>query len=113
MIDKLESRLRRTKDRKKVHYGDKRPVSVAEATASLVDADSLGVTPDISLNGQERTEYDGPGRVVRTKDHPAEPMTIDDALYEMELVDTTSFSSMTRSRTSRPSSTVVTLSTTD
>ncbi|GAA3177605.1 hypothetical protein GCM10020255_069690 [Rhodococcus baikonurensis] len=34
VIDKLESRLRRTKDRKKVHYGDKRPVSVAEATAS-------------------------------------------------------------------------------
>ena len=86
VIDKLESRLRRTKDRKKVHYGDKRPVSVAEATASLVDADSLGVTPDISLNGQEPDEYDGPGRVVRTKDHPAEPMTIDDALYEMELV---------------------------
>ncbi|GAA3177611.1 hypothetical protein GCM10020255_069700 [Rhodococcus baikonurensis] len=24
--------------------------------------------------------------MVRTKDHPAEPMTIDDALYEMELV---------------------------
>ena len=37
VIDKLESRLRRTKDRKKVHYGDKRPVSVAEATASLVE----------------------------------------------------------------------------
>ncbi len=86
VIDKLESRLRRTKDRKKVHYGDKRPLSVAEATASLVDADTLGAAPDISLNGQEPEEYDGPGRVVRTKDHPAEPMTIDDALYEMELV---------------------------
>jgi len=30
---KLESRLRRGKDRRKVHYGDKTPVSVAEATA--------------------------------------------------------------------------------
>ncbi len=27
-----------------------------------------------------------PGQVVRTKEHPATPMTVDDALYEMELV---------------------------
>ena len=27
-----------------------------------------------------------PGRIVRTKEHPAKPMTVDDALYEMELV---------------------------
>ncbi len=27
-----------------------------------------------------------PGRVVREKQHSAEPMTIDDALYQMELV---------------------------
>ena len=27
-----------------------------------------------------------PGRVVRTKEHPAKPMSVDDALYEMELV---------------------------
>lgn len=27
-----------------------------------------------------------PGRIVRTKEHPATPMTVDDALYEMELV---------------------------
>src|ERR1044072_3702237 len=31
-VCKLENRLRRTKDRRKVHYGDKTPVSVAEAT---------------------------------------------------------------------------------
>jgi hypothetical protein len=29
---------------------------------------------------------DGPGRVVREKEHPAKPMTIDQALFEMELV---------------------------
>src|ERR1051325_2739499 len=28
----LESRLRRSKDRRKIHYGDKTPVSLAEAT---------------------------------------------------------------------------------
>ena len=27
-----------------------------------------------------------PGQIVRTKEHPATPMTVDDALYEMELV---------------------------
>jgi hypothetical protein len=27
-----------------------------------------------------------PGRVVRIKEHQAKPMTVDDALYEMELV---------------------------
>jgi hypothetical protein len=27
-----------------------------------------------------------PGRVVRTKEHEAKPMSVDDALYEMELV---------------------------
>ena len=32
-VCKLESRLRRSKDRRKVHYGDKTPVSLAQATA--------------------------------------------------------------------------------
>lgn len=82
---KLESRLRRTKDRKKVHYGEKTPVSVAEATAALAEDESLGISPDISLDGQVSDEHT-PGHVVRTKEHPATPMTIDDALYEMELV---------------------------
>ena len=34
-VVKLESRLRRGKDRRKVHYGDKTPVSLAEATARV------------------------------------------------------------------------------
>ncbi len=29
---------------------------------------------------------DGPGRIVRIKDHPGEPMTVEQALLEMELV---------------------------
>ena len=33
-VDKLENRLRRVKDRRKVHYGDKTPVSLAAATAA-------------------------------------------------------------------------------
>ncbi|MFD6674264.1 ribosome hibernation-promoting factor, HPF/YfiA family [Rhodococcus zopfii] len=82
---KLESRLRRSKDRRKVSYGDKTPVSVAAATAALAQDDSLGISPDLA-HDLEADKESGPGRIVRTKTHKAEPMTVDDALYEMELV---------------------------
>ena len=86
-VVKLEGRLRRGKDRRKVHYGDKTPVSLADATAVL--------PPEAHAGRRSRIEHDGgpaldghhePGRVVRTKEHPAKPMSVDDALYEMELV---------------------------
>ena len=86
-VCKLESRLRRSKDRRKVHYGDKTPVSLAQATAldplpatSAAPADDATQTDGVGLDDHE------PGRIVRTKEHPAKPMTVDDALYEMELV---------------------------
>ncbi|MEV0684601.1 ribosome-associated translation inhibitor RaiA [Nocardia sp. NPDC050378] len=85
---KIESRLRRAKDKRRVvHYGDKTPVSVAEATASLVD-DSLFAQANghVAHEHDEEPQDEGPGHIVRTKDHPATPMTVDDALYQMELV---------------------------
>ncbi|WP_438804003.1 ribosome hibernation-promoting factor, HPF/YfiA family [Nocardia farcinica] len=91
---KVESRLRRTKDRRRVHYGEKTPVSVAEATADLVDETLFarnGSEP-AHRHDEEREfelaepEYQGPGHIVRTKVHSATPMTVDDALYQMELV---------------------------
>jgi ribosomal subunit interface protein len=85
-VSKLENRLRRSKDRRKIHYGDKRPVSVAEATAAAAALDaprSAGEQP--APDGAPLDEHE-PGRVVRVKEHPATPMTVDDALYEMELV---------------------------
>ncbi|WP_420753979.1 ribosome hibernation-promoting factor, HPF/YfiA family [Rhodococcus sp. O3] len=85
VTDKLESRLRRTKERRKVSYGDKTPVSVAAATAVLAQDDSLGISRDLAQEF-EAEDKGGPGRIVRTKEHKAEPMTVDDALYEMELV---------------------------
>src|SRR5579884_4309753 len=33
-VDKLENRLRRVKDRRKVHYGDKTPISLCQAAAA-------------------------------------------------------------------------------
>jgi len=86
-VCKLESRLRRSKDRRKIHYGDKTPVSLAEATAlnplpgstPATDGDAPAID-GVALDDHE------PGRVVRIKEHSSTPMTVDDALYEMELV---------------------------
>jgi ribosomal subunit interface protein len=85
-VCKLENRLRRSKDRRKIHYGDKTPVSLHEATAAA----PLPETPkpaadETAIDGVAVDEHE-PGRIVRTKEHPAKPMTVDDALYEMELV---------------------------
>jgi ribosomal subunit interface protein len=86
-VCKLESRLRRSKDRRKIHYGDKTPVSLAEATAiDPLPATSAALADDASqVDGLPGEDHE-PGRIVRTKAHPAKPMTVDDALYEMELV---------------------------
>jgi ribosomal subunit interface protein len=88
-VAKLEARLRRVKDRRKVHYGDKTPVSLAAATAAVpsvppeqaFDPDAAGASDHDGIDG-----YHEPGRVVRIKEHPARPMSVDDALYEMELL---------------------------
>jgi ribosomal subunit interface protein len=87
-IAKLEGRLRRVKDRRKVHYGDKTPVSLAAATAvvpapepAFDDIETPHFGDPAGTNGHHQ-----PGRVVRTKEHEAKPMSVDDALYEMELV---------------------------
>lgn len=93
-VAKLENRLRRGKDRRKVHYGDKTPVSVAEATALVAVPEEA---PEKPFNGTATETHDHaaheepldehePGRIVRIKEHPAKPMSVDDALYEMELV---------------------------
>jgi ribosomal subunit interface protein len=86
-VVKLEGRLRRGKDRRKVHYGDKTPVSLAEATAVAQLPDKAFNTDPADAHQHDDQGLDHePGRVVRTKDHQATPMTVDDALYEMELV---------------------------
>ncbi|MBR7831995.1 ribosome-associated translation inhibitor RaiA [Actinospica durhamensis] len=94
-VGKLEARLRRAADRRRVHHGRRTPVSVAAATSGLTDSelggDSLPVQEE-HANGHERhmvgsieVEGDGP-LVVREKTHAAPPMALDQALYEMELV---------------------------
>ncbi|MCI4676800.1 ribosome hibernation-promoting factor, HPF/YfiA family [Candidatus Mycolicibacterium alkanivorans] len=86
-VHKLDNRLRRSKDRRKVHYGDKTPVSLHQATAVIDAAEAFSPNNDSASAVDEQLVDDHePGRIVRTKEHPAQPMTVDDALYEMELV---------------------------
>lgn len=83
---KLEARLRKSKDRRKIHYGDKRPESLHEATAlERLDAAFARPTETTAPPADTLDDHE-PGRIVRTKEHPGTPMTVDDALYEMELV---------------------------
>jgi ribosomal subunit interface protein len=129
-VSKLENRLRRMHDRRRVHYGRRCPESVAEATSGAIPAaTATGMTPGSSVgtaagmspvgrrlpftntavleapeaeqpgsavNGaeidlpQQRWDEEAidhtPGRIVREKHHSAEPMTVDQALHDMELV---------------------------
>jgi ribosomal subunit interface protein len=106
---KLDTRLRRAADRRRVHRGRHAPVSVAAATAPLAFAmagqargsasgfaipggrGDLGV-PTPSANGARgpvpaiEDDDDQPWHIVREKEHPAEPMSVDDALFHMELL---------------------------
>lgn len=83
---KLESRLRRSKDRRQVHYGEKTPMSVALATAELVPEVSAPAADAPQTDAIADSDSGGPGHIVRTKVHTAAPMSVDDALYQMELV---------------------------
>jgi ribosomal subunit interface protein len=129
---KLQERLRRLGDKRKVHHGRQTPASLRipsdGAPSALLDPDAIpeplaglstanGTSPD--SDGDTRVSpgsdasrkiasdpaaskagyivdhqldnlgegnfVDGP-LVIRTKDHDAIPMTLDQALYEMELV---------------------------
>jgi ribosomal subunit interface protein len=84
-VTKLDSRMRRAADRRRVHRGTRTPTSVAAATGGLA---LNGTTPVATVDGsQEAPEQEEfGGLVVREKEHSAEPMTIDRALFEMELV---------------------------
>ena len=84
--ERLERRMRQAADRRRVHHGRRTPRSVAEETAELVDFVAPSVNGVNGSSAEEAFEDDGPGRVVREKIHTAKPMTVDDALFEMELV---------------------------
>ncbi len=110
-LDKMIERIRQAKDRKKVHRGQHRPVSLGEATsngrvldvvpasAEVIDAVSTGSipVPDAPADEAEWTPV-----VIRKKVFPATRMTEEDAVDHMELVGH-DFFLFIDARTDRPS----------
>lgn len=98
-LEKLMERLRRANDRQTVRRGRRAPESVASATARSWPADAdgsgpgdrdggaAGVTDDAGVGGTgEGDGFEGSPIEVREKVHVSTPMTLEDALREMELV---------------------------
>jgi hypothetical protein len=87
----MASQMRRAADRKKIHRGRHTPISVAQALAGvdqgLADRSAEGESTEAEERqvGPLTVTGDGP-LVVREKSHSAAPMTLAQALYEMELV---------------------------
>ena len=86
-LDKMAAQMRRAADRRRVHHGRHAPVSVGQALADAEEAREEASETQVSDRqvGPIAVTGDGP-LVVREKTHPASPMTLDQALYEMELV---------------------------
>ncbi|KXA19203.1 ribosomal subunit interface protein [Gardnerella vaginalis] len=99
-LDKLTLRLRRTRDRRKDHrrgYSEMVPVDMGvvepevettveepeEAESNSADA---AVASDLGPGESVEVSVGDTPIVIRRKLHIAEPMSIDEALYEMELI---------------------------
>lgn len=88
---KLDAQLRRAADRRRVHHGQHAPASTAAAVTTLAKDTGLrkamvGAEAELAAEEFGESEQDRPWHIVRMKEHPADPMTVDDALFQMELV---------------------------
>jgi ribosomal subunit interface protein len=93
---KLVERIRQSKDRKKVHRGNHRPVSLHEASADgfrVVDITPVSpdvlervTTGEIAVVTGEAEEAEYSPVVIREKVFPSTRMTVSDAVDHMELV---------------------------
>lgn len=98
-LGRLLERIRRAKDRRKVHRGQRRPTSLREATdlgfsevgvraaaPEVLEQVRTGSIPVVEESqAAEEDEVYCPV-VIRRKVFASTPMTVDDALYFMELV---------------------------
>ncbi|HEY5223754.1 MAG TPA: ribosome-associated translation inhibitor RaiA [Microbacteriaceae bacterium] len=99
-LGRLLERVRRAKDRRKVHHGQHRPTSLREASTGGFSAVHITPAP-VAVLEQVRTgavpvqesiveaveeSDDYSPVVIRKKVFASVPMTVDDALYYMELV---------------------------
>jgi ribosomal subunit interface protein len=91
---KLSERLRRAADRRKVHHGRHGSVGASELSAhDFAELDVRPVDSDILLGtrvaesvGEEPVDLGESPVVIRRKEFAGNPMSVDDALYHMELV---------------------------
>lgn len=99
-LDKLTLRLRRTRDRRKDYrrgYTEMTPVdmgavepeietTVEEPEENEVNSADAAVASDLGPGESVEVSVGDTPIVIRRKLHIAEPMSIDEALYEMELI---------------------------
>ncbi|KFJ06677.1 MAG: ribosome-associated translation inhibitor RaiA [Bifidobacterium sp.] len=97
-LDKLTLRLRRTRDRRKDHrrgYVDPVPVDLGPIEAAPAEepkdeepnnSPQAAVASDLGPGESVEVQVGDTPIVIRRKLHIAEPMSIDEALYEMELI---------------------------
>ncbi len=91
-VSKLEARLRRSHDRRRVTGRRTRVMAGRGAGTAVLDDPMLDDLPpdaaDVAIPAPRSPADDEglPGRIVRQKVHTAAPMSIDDALSRMELV---------------------------
>lgn len=82
-VDKIEGRLRKARGRRLDRVTSRMPVG--EVAAEAAETPSVDGAAE-ELDAAAAVEEDGPGRIVRIKNHPADPITVDQALWQMELV---------------------------
>lgn len=98
-LGRLLERIRRAKDRRKVHRGQRRPTSLREAAeggfadmgmqaagVEVLEQVRTGSIPVVTETHEAEEEEAYSPVVIRRKVFPSSPMTVDDALYFMELV---------------------------
>ena len=95
-VMKLEARLRRSADIRHHKQHARTPISVVAGPGGGLLDEQPGSASDDAQGDEldDRWQDDGrgntadgePGRVVRIKDHPSDPITVDQALFQMELV---------------------------
>lgn len=114
-LGRLLERIRRAKDRRKVHRGQRRPTSLREATdlgfsgvgvqaaaPEVLEQVRTGSIPVVEESQSPEEDEVYCPVVIRRKVFTSNPMTVDDALYYMELVGH-DFYLFVDSETGRPS----------
>ncbi|WP_151529480.1 MULTISPECIES: ribosome hibernation-promoting factor, HPF/YfiA family [Corynebacterium] len=89
-LAKMERSLRKVKARRTIsRSGHRAPLSTGEIARELVDEAKAARAEEDDRYADtyaDKVEDAMPGQIVRRKEHAATPMSVDDALSEMELV---------------------------